>query len=79
MLETPESSSTDKEADYSKNPKIVPTSVSLTSNISEVKTDENWAPSSEWVEAWKKKLPLQTIIRVLQILVPQVEKICIDK
>lgn len=41
--------------------------------------DDGWEPTPEWVESWKKKLPLQTIIRVLQILVPQVEKICIDK
>ncbi|KAI1731955.1 high-temperature-induced dauer-formation protein [Ditylenchus destructor] len=41
--------------------------------------EEEWAPTPEWVESWKKKLPLQTIMRVLQILVPQVEKICIDK
>ncbi|VDD92332.1 unnamed protein product [Enterobius vermicularis] len=33
----------------------------------------------EWVESWKSKLPLQTIMRLLQVLVPQVEKICIDK
>lgn len=41
--------------------------------------DECWAPTSEWVETWKNKLPLQTIMRLLQVLVPQVEKICIDK
>ncbi|TKS92005.1 Protein HID1 [Collichthys lucidus] len=29
--------------------------------------------------SWKCKLPLQTIMRLLQVLVPQVEKICIDK
>ena len=29
--------------------------------------------------SWKSKLPLQTIMRLLQVLVPQVEKICIDK
>jgi hypothetical protein len=40
---------------------------------------ENWIPTSEWVESWKSKLPLQTIMRLLQVLVPQVEKICIDK
>lgn len=39
----------------------------------------NWIATTEWVESWKKNLPLQTIMRVLQILVPQVEKICIDK
>lgn len=38
-----------------------------------------WRPSPEWVSAWRAKLPLQTIMRLLQVLVPQVEKICIDK
>jgi len=35
--------------------------------------------TAEWVHSWKQKLPLQTIMRLLQVLVPQVEKICIDK
>uniref|UniRef100_A0A672ZZF1 HID1 domain containing b n=1 Tax=Sphaeramia orbicularis TaxID=375764 RepID=A0A672ZZF1_9TELE len=38
-----------------------------------------WSPNSDWVLSWKTKLPLQTIMRLLQVLVPQVEKICIDK
>lgn len=38
-----------------------------------------WHPTPEWVLSWQKKLPLQTIMRMLQVLVPQVEKICIDK
>uniref|UniRef100_A0A0V0G467 Protein HID1 n=1 Tax=Triatoma dimidiata TaxID=72491 RepID=A0A0V0G467_TRIDM len=38
-----------------------------------------WVPTSDWVNSWKSKLPLQTIMRLLQVLVPQVEKICIDK
>lgn len=38
-----------------------------------------WLPTSDWVQGWKQKLPLQTIMRLLQVLVPQVEKICIDK
>ncbi|XP_042895920.1 protein HID1 [Parasteatoda tepidariorum] len=38
-----------------------------------------WIPTSDWVVSWKQKLPLQTIMRLLQVLVPQVEKICIDK
>lgn len=38
-----------------------------------------WVPTSDWVLGWKQKLPLQTIMRLLQVLVPQVEKICIDK
>ncbi|ESN93547.1 hypothetical protein HELRODRAFT_88577 [Helobdella robusta] len=39
----------------------------------------SWVASPEWVQSWKQKLPLQTIMRLLQVLVPQVEKICIDK
>ncbi|XP_072098370.1 protein HID1 [Mobula birostris] len=39
----------------------------------------HWSPSPDWVTSWKSKLPLQTIMRLLQVLVPQVEKICIDK
>ncbi|XP_050351316.1 protein HID1 isoform X2 [Nymphalis io] len=38
-----------------------------------------WRPSGEWVSSWRGRLPLQTIMRLLQVLVPQVEKICIDK
>ncbi|XP_053679691.1 protein HID1 [Anopheles nili] len=40
---------------------------------------KQWQPSPEWVQSWRSKLPLQTIMRLLQVLVPQVEKICIDK
>ncbi|XP_048026767.1 protein HID1b [Megalobrama amblycephala] len=39
----------------------------------------DWAPAPDWVLSWKSKLPLQTIMRLLQVLVPQVEKICIDR
>lgn len=46
---------------------------------SPIKNDQPWRPNSEWVANWKNKLPLQTILRLLQVLVPQVEKICIDK
>lgn len=42
-------------------------------------TVETWTPTNEWVQSWRSKLPLQTIMRLLQVLVPQVEKICIDK
>jgi hypothetical protein len=38
-----------------------------------------WRPTPDWVQSWRSKLPLQTIMRLLQVLVPQVEKICIDK
>uniref|UniRef100_A0A182Y609 Uncharacterized protein n=1 Tax=Anopheles stephensi TaxID=30069 RepID=A0A182Y609_ANOST len=40
---------------------------------------KQWQPTPEWVQSWRSKLPLQTIMRLLQVLVPQVEKICIDK
>ncbi|KAM4623400.1 protein HID1b [Polymixia lowei] len=42
-------------------------------------TVTTWSPTPDWVLSWKTKLPLQTIMRLLQVLVPQVEKICIDK
>ncbi|XP_071763821.1 protein HID1b [Centroberyx gerrardi] len=42
-------------------------------------TATTWSPTPDWVLSWKTKLPLQTIMRLLQVLVPQVEKICIDK
>uniref|UniRef100_A0A2D4PJ55 HID1 domain-containing protein n=1 Tax=Micrurus surinamensis TaxID=129470 RepID=A0A2D4PJ55_MICSU len=47
--------------------------------LSSTSSAGQWNPTSEWVVSWKSKLPLQTIMRLLQVLVPQVEKICIDK
>ena len=44
-----------------------------------VSNGDVWVPTQDWVKSWKSKLPLQTIMRLLQVLVPQVEKICIDK
>ncbi|KAM9716603.1 LOW QUALITY PROTEIN: protein HID1b [Menidia menidia] len=50
------------------------------SRISSVSsTSTAWSPDPDWMAAWKARLPLQTIMRLLQVLVPQVEKICIDK
>lgn len=46
---------------------------------SSIHSVNQWVPSADWVYQWKSKLPLQTIMRLLQVLVPQVEKICIDK
>ncbi|XP_056263024.1 protein HID1 [Pseudoliparis swirei] len=47
--------------------------------LSSTSSTSSWAPTPEWALSWKCKLPLQTIMRLLQVLVPQVEKICIDK
>uniref|UniRef100_A0A3Q3AEV7 HID1 domain containing n=1 Tax=Kryptolebias marmoratus TaxID=37003 RepID=A0A3Q3AEV7_KRYMA len=41
--------------------------------------DNEVSPFLLYILSWKCKLPLQTIMRLLQVLVPQVEKICIDK
>ncbi|XP_033840896.1 protein HID1-like [Periophthalmus magnuspinnatus] len=49
------------------------------SRFSSVSSSAGWTPTSDWALSWKSKLPLQTIMRLLQVLVPQVEKICIDK
>ncbi|XP_017838678.1 protein HID1 [Drosophila busckii] len=55
-------------------------SVAHRASIRMVPTDgDRWAPTPEWIVSWRSKLPLQTIMRLLQVLVPQVEKICIDK
>ncbi|KAM9832587.1 LOW QUALITY PROTEIN: protein HID1b [Neosynchiropus ocellatus] len=51
---------------------------SVRSRLSSV-SSSSWTPTPDWVLSWKVKLPLQTIMRLLQVLVPQVEKICIDK
>ncbi|XP_029815938.1 protein HID1 [Manacus vitellinus] len=47
--------------------------------LSSASSSAQWTPTPDWVMSWKSKLPLQTIMRLLQVLVPQVEKICIDK
>ncbi|XP_041818575.1 protein HID1b [Chelmon rostratus] len=49
------------------------------SRLSSVSSSAAWSANPDWVLSWKTKLPLQTIMRLLQVLVPQVEKICIDK
>ncbi|XP_037320491.2 protein HID1b [Pungitius pungitius] len=49
------------------------------SRSSSVSSSAAWSATTDWVSSWKSKLPLQTIMRLLQVLVPQVEKICIDK
>ncbi|KAL1494941.1 hypothetical protein ABEB36_010442 [Hypothenemus hampei] len=49
------------------------------STVNDHTNNGQWMPTGEWVHSWKSKLPLQTIMRLLQVLVPQVEKICIDK
>ncbi|EDW74400.1 uncharacterized protein Dwil_GK21409 [Drosophila willistoni] len=55
-------------------------SVSHRASIRMVPGDgDRWTPTPEWIVSWRSKLPLQTIMRLLQVLVPQVEKICIDK
>uniref|UniRef100_A0A4W5MS88 HID1 domain containing n=1 Tax=Hucho hucho TaxID=62062 RepID=A0A4W5MS88_9TELE len=53
---------------------------SITTSIQCIrKVSISLVPTPYWVLSWKCKLPLQTIMRLLQVLVPQVEKICIDK
>ncbi|XP_068633146.1 protein HID1 [Battus philenor] len=47
--------------------------------LNNIPQKEGWRATGEWVSSWRGRLPLQTIMRLLQVLVPQVEKICIDK
>ncbi|CAK9300523.1 unnamed protein product [Gordionus sp. m RMFG-2023] len=37
-----------------------------------------WKPNSAWASTIKQKMPLQTILRLLQVLIPQIERICIE-
>lgn len=63
--------STSKEAEKTTSPASSSAAASVASN--------QWRPTARWAANWHAKLPLQTIMRLLQVLVPQVEKICIDK
>uniref|UniRef100_A0A8D3DNF5 HID1 domain containing n=1 Tax=Scophthalmus maximus TaxID=52904 RepID=A0A8D3DNF5_SCOMX len=54
-------------------------SESTRGRLSSVSSSVACSANPDWVLSWKGKLPLQTIMRLLQVLVPQVEKICIDK
>lgn len=38
-----------------------------------------FVPTEDWLQSWKSKLPLETTKRLLQVLAPQVEKICVDR
>ncbi|KFG37210.1 high-temperature-induced dauer-formation protein, partial [Toxoplasma gondii p89] len=38
--------------------------------------EDRWEPTEEWLDEWKHKLPLQTILRLIQCLLPQVEEEC---
>ena len=49
-----------------------------TQSLVEPVATPNFKPTPEWVRSWKQKLPLHTVIRVLQVLVPQVEKLCAE-
>ncbi|PIO71609.1 hypothetical protein TELCIR_06483 [Teladorsagia circumcincta] len=57
----------------------LPTDAASISKSLSGRKGKDWVPTAEWADQWKSKLPLQTIMRLLQVLVPQVEKICIDK
>ncbi|XKL68494.1 hypothetical protein PGB90_003985 [Kerria lacca] len=61
---------------YNKN--YIPKRLQNTTSLTKRNNEKLWMPTTEWVKSWKEKLPLQTIMRLLQVLVPQVEKICID-
>lgn len=70
------------EVENVKSPELTPCThgrLTRESSQSSVSSKSAWQPTSEWVNSWKSKLPLQTIMRMLQVLVPQVEKMCIDK
>lgn len=52
---------------------------SVVANQQQQQQPTPFVPTQAWVESWKSKLPLETIQRLLHVLVPQVEKLCSDK
>lgn len=74
ILKEPISPTSSHKSSYSESSQHVPHPPSSASQVG-----LQWLPNPDWVLSWKQKLPLQTIMRLLQVLVPQVEKICIDK
>uniref|UniRef100_A0A0P5QYT1 Protein HID1 n=1 Tax=Daphnia magna TaxID=35525 RepID=A0A0P5QYT1_9CRUS len=73
-IKEPISPTSSHKSSYSESSQHVPHPPSSASQVG-----LQWLPNPDWVLSWKQKLPLQTIMRLLQVLVPQVEKICIDK
>lgn len=70
----------DTESNSERDPEVDHTeSEAARSRLSSVSSTAAFSASPDWVSSWKARLPLQTIMRLLQVLVPQVEKICIDK
>ncbi|XP_023130870.2 protein HID1b [Amphiprion ocellaris] len=70
--DTESNSERDQEVDHTE-------SEAARSRLSSVSSTAAFSANPDWVLSWKTRLPLQTIMRLLQVLVPQVEKICIDK
>ncbi|KAM9336744.1 protein HID1b isoform 2-T2 [Symphorus nematophorus] len=69
----------DTESNSERDHEVNFTSEAARSRLSSASSSAAWSANPDWVLSWKAKLPLQTIMRLLQVLVPQVEKICIDK
>eukprot|EP00943_MAST-04B_sp_MAST-4B-sp1_P000331 g331.t1 len=46
------------------------------SNSSSEVNEAKFVPTLDWLEAWKSRLPIGTVLRLLQHLVPQVENLC---
>jgi hypothetical protein len=38
--------------------------------------EEHWVPNEEWLIQWKKKMPLQAIVCMIDYLGPQIEALC---
>jgi hypothetical protein len=79
-LNSPFSMSSFNSNDFNNTQNSIKTKTIQKSDYSSIFTsNDDWQATTEWAHNWKYKLPLQTIMRLLQVLVPQVEKICIDK
>lgn len=41
----------------------------------QVQKSNKWKPTSDWLKHWKQSLPLQTVLRMIEVLVPQLEQL----
>ena len=44
-------------------------------DIETIKT-KTFIPTEEWLDQWRSKLPIKTIMTLIKVMVPEVEKLC---
>eukprot|EP01112_Ceratiomyxa_fruticulosa_P011774 TRINITY_DN3228_c0_g1_i1.p1 TRINITY_DN3228_c0_g1~~TRINITY_DN3228_c0_g1_i1.p1 ORF type:complete len:920 (-),score=197.60 TRINITY_DN3228_c0_g1_i1:95-2854(-) len=47
-----------------------------TQNVPQIPDNTPFIPTNEWLESWKRHLPLDNIIRIITTLSPQIQRLC---